>query len=126
MDPVLAPASVYTIVVATDLGKSTLVKIAAGIERTDEAGEILVAGRPPESVSPRTSFPVGLRFLHEDLALIEASSVADNIPLTGGLPTRAGTIGCTSESWRGAGSALSCLGTMAEPPNAWCAAQERC
>ena len=84
----------YAIIVAADLGKSTLVKIAAGIERTDEVGEILVARRPPESASPRTSFPAGLRFLHEDLALIEALSVADNIPLTGGLPTRAGTIGC--------------------------------
>jgi len=62
-------------------GKSTLIKILANVYRADE-GEITVGGDPLESAAARER----IAFIHQDLALVEWMSVAENIALGTGYP----------------------------------------
>jgi ribose transport system ATP-binding protein len=61
-------------------GKSTLIKILAGYHSPD-AGSALIDGRSVELGSPVEAHQHGLRFIHQDLALIDALSVVDNLAL---------------------------------------------
>lgn len=64
-------------------GKSTLIKILAGFHEPDGAGEYLVDGVPVAFGSPVEAHRQGLRFVHQDLALIEKLSITDNLALGG-------------------------------------------
>ena len=73
-------------------GKSTLVKIAAGVEIPDAGtvelfGEVLPAGFGPEVVARR-----GCAFIHQQHGLVGALTIAENVALTAGFPTRGGSI----------------------------------
>lgn len=60
-------------------GKSTLIKIFAGFYEPDEQREIEVFDqRLTLPISPREAHEAGLRFMHQDLALIDALTIADN------------------------------------------------
>lgn len=72
-------------------GKSTLIKILSGYHTAD-AGEILVGGVPLQQGDPHHSHRLGCRFVHQDLGLIESMSIADNMSLTAGFPSRIGTV----------------------------------
>lgn len=61
-------------------GKSTLIKVLAGYHSPD-GGSALVDGRPMELGSAAAAHEHGLRFIHQDLALIDSLSVADNLAL---------------------------------------------
>jgi ribose transport system ATP-binding protein len=66
-------------------GKSTLIKILAGFYHPDEGGRVLVNGQElPLPVHPRQAHGAGLRFLHQDLGLVQDLSVADNFSLVNG------------------------------------------
>ncbi|MGR6974254.1 sugar ABC transporter ATP-binding protein [Streptomyces cynarae] len=71
-------------------GKSTIIKILAGVYRADE-GRITVAGHPlgTDAASAEMSF------IHQDLGLVEWMSVAENVALGTGYPRRGGLV-----SWR--------------------------
>jgi ribose transport system ATP-binding protein len=60
-------------------GKSTLIKILAGFHRADDGSRILIGGTeleaPYDSMHMRN---MGLRFLHQDLGLVDEMDVADN------------------------------------------------
>lgn len=73
-------------------GKSTLIKILAGCELPDTGSSIAVNGQSLQPGSPRDSFLAGCRFVHQDLGLVDALSIADNISMVSGWSTRAGTI----------------------------------
>ena len=73
-------------------GKSTLVKIAAGVETPDAGrvelfGEVLAPGFGPEAVARR-----GCAFIHQQHGLVGALTIAENVALTAGFPTRGGSI----------------------------------
>lgn len=90
-------------------GKSTLVKIAAGVVAPDAGvvelfGEALPAGFGPEAVARR-----GCAFIHQQHGLVGALTVAENVALTAGFPTRRGRID-RSELRAGARSALARMG----------------
>src|SRR3954447_6815561 len=55
-------------------GKSTLIKILAGYHSPD-AGTALIDGESLELGSPAEARHHGLRFIHQDLALIDSMSV---------------------------------------------------
>ena len=79
--------SIHALLGANGAGKSTLIKILAGFYRPD-SGEIVVDG----------SHQVGDRqvsFIHQDLALIDDLTVAENIALVTGFPRRGAAI-----SWK--------------------------
>ena len=63
-------------------GKSTLVKILAGLERPD-SGTIEIDGRPIRFRSPHQSLHAGVAYVTQELSIISALSVAENICLGG-------------------------------------------
>jgi len=64
-------------------GKSTLIKILSGFYAPDPgSGEAFVHGAPLElPANPRQVHDLGVRFLHQDLAVVPEMSVSDNFAL---------------------------------------------
>jgi simple sugar transport system ATP-binding protein len=67
-------------------GKSTLIKILSGVHQQD-AGELLMYGRPLELRSPREALDRGIATVYQDLALQPLMSVSRNF-FVGSEPTR--------------------------------------
>jgi ribose transport system ATP-binding protein len=80
--------SVTALLGANGSGKSTLVKILAGVVPAD-AGTIDVGSgrRPLASWDASSALDAGFRFVHQDLGLFPALSVADNFAVGHGFPT---------------------------------------
>lgn len=68
-------------------GKSTLIKVLAGIYSPDTGAAVEVAGQPLDLSNPRDSRRLGLRFVHQDLGLVDQLTAAENMALTWGYPT---------------------------------------
>jgi ribose transport system ATP-binding protein len=68
-------------------GKSTLIKILAGFYTPDPGAEIFVSGESLQLASVPASHAAGLRFVHQDLGLIQELSALDNIGLESGYTT---------------------------------------
>jgi ribose transport system ATP-binding protein len=64
-------------------GKSTLIKILSGFHQPDPGAVATVAGRPLRLGSAEEAHRAGIRFIHQDLALIDERSVLDNLALGG-------------------------------------------
>jgi ribose transport system ATP-binding protein len=62
-------------------GKSTMIKVLAGLYRPD-AGQVMLGGEKVEPTAER--LPIG--FIHQDLALVDSMTVAENIGLVAGYP----------------------------------------
>ncbi len=73
-------------------GKSTLIKVLSGYHRPDQGGLVQIGGRDLIFGSAHSSYELGARFVHQDLGLIEAASIVDNLAFGPGFPTRWGTI----------------------------------
>ena len=73
-------------------GKSTLVKVLAGVHRGEPGGEILAGDEriATESWSPDAADRAGLRFVHQDLGVFPALTVAENLAIGRGFPTGRG------------------------------------
>ncbi len=84
VDLVVRRGSCHGLVGENGAGKSTLAKILSGIYQPDE-GSILLDGRPTELTSPRAALAAGIALVHQELALCENLSVAENLCL-GALP----------------------------------------
>ena len=80
----IAPASIHALVGPNGCGKSTLVKALAGYHRPDPGADAEVLGRPFDLGSAEAAREAGLRFVHQNLGLIESLTVADNFSLEGG------------------------------------------
>ncbi len=69
-------------------GKSSLIRVMAGVEHTD-SGELLVDGeRMTEAYDPVQANRLGLAFVHQELSNVMDMSVAENIALGRPLPRR--------------------------------------
>jgi ribose transport system ATP-binding protein len=91
VDFAVAAGEIHALVGENGAGKSTLIKILADVHEAD-AGDILIAGRPRATyANPPISF------IHQDLGLVGAMTVAENIAIVAGYPRPRGLI-----SWRGA------------------------
>ena len=93
-------------------GKSTLLKILAGTVAAD-AGEILVGGVAARVDSPRAARAAGIAMIHQELQLVPAMSVAQNMFL-GALMTR-GVFNDARAMRRRAAAALAELGAEIDP-----------
>jgi ribose transport system ATP-binding protein len=84
----LRRGTVHALLGGNGSGKSTAIKILAGVYDADD-GAITVAGveRLVGQWSAATASELGLRFVHQDLGLFDALSVAENIALDAGYPT---------------------------------------
>jgi ribose transport system ATP-binding protein len=81
---------VHVIVGHNGSGKSTFVKLLAGYHEPDPGSTAEVAKRRFQLGSAAAAEHAGLRFVHQDLALIETLDSVDNVHLGGRFPTRAG------------------------------------
>lgn len=82
----LGRGEIHALVGENGAGKSTLMKILSGAYQKD-AGEILLDGRPVRSRSPREAAELGISIIYQELNLLPALSVAENIFLSH-LPAR--------------------------------------
>jgi ABC-type sugar transport system ATPase subunit len=76
---------------ANGAGKSTIVKILAGLVRPDH-GEVAIAGDAHEALTPAAARTLGLAVIHQELALVDSQSVAENIFLGHPRPRRGGVL----------------------------------
>jgi ABC-type sugar transport system ATPase subunit len=74
----VAAGEIHALVGENGAGKSTLGKIIAGAVPADD-GEILVGGEQVTFRSPRDAIRLGIALIHQELALVPALSVLDNM-----------------------------------------------
>jgi ABC-type sugar transport system ATPase subunit len=86
----IAPGSVHGLVGENGAGKSTLSKIVGGAHTPDE-GELLVDGQPVRFHSPRDALAAGIATIAQEIALVPARTVVDNV-LLGIESNRAGVL----------------------------------
>ena len=87
----IEPGEVHALMGENGAGKSTLIKILAGVVPADKA-EIAIDGRRIAIDSPNAAFDHGLRFIHQELNVVPALSVAENIFLGRPYPQRFGRL----------------------------------
>jgi len=127
VDVTVRPGEIRGLVGENGSGKSTLVKILAGYHAPDDGAEIFVCGRPVAARQPGASDEAGLRFVHQDLALIGRLSATENLGLGCGYGNRAGRPIQWTRRRRAARQALAELGYLfdVDAPVAQLAASER-
>jgi len=95
------PGEVHALVGENGSGKSTTVKILAGVYNADDNAYVSVGGQPLDLGDPGASDALGLRFVHQDLGLVPTLDARDNLAFGQGFDTGfAGRI-----SWRREGEA---------------------
>ena len=111
----VVPGEVHAVVGENGAGKSTLMKILAGAQAPD-SGSILIEGRPVTIESPRAAQDLGIITIYQELSLVNALSVGENIFL-GDLPTRPGGSWQVDwpEVWRRSAELLERVGLRIRP-----------
>lgn len=82
--------SVHALVGENGAGKSTIGKIIAGVHRPDR-GQLLIDGTEATFRSPRDALAQGITMVAQELSLVPARSVRDNVFL-GDEPSRGGVV----------------------------------
>ena len=83
----IAPGEVHALIGQNGSGKSTLIKALAGYHRADPGAYAEVGGEP---FAIGNDVPEGLRFVHQDLGLVNELNAMDNLALRGGFISGAG------------------------------------
>ena len=94
LDLDIRPGEIHALLGGNGSGKSTTIKILAGVE-TPDGGGTLDLGRGPvaaESWNPSKAHAAGLRFVHQQPAVFLDLSIAENLALGSGFPSRGGRI----------------------------------
>lgn len=110
VDLVVRPSTVHALVGHNGSGKSTLIKALAGFHAPDEAVTGQCFGKPFNVGDHAAADGVGLRFVHQDLGLVDELSAVDNLALGVGYPVRARGLIRGSEAARRARAAMDALG----------------
>jgi ribose transport system ATP-binding protein len=76
-----APGRIHALLGENGAGKSTLIKIMSGVVQPDE-GELLLEGRARRFRHPSEANDAGIACIFQELSLMPALSVADNISIT--------------------------------------------
>jgi ribose transport system ATP-binding protein len=105
----IEPGEIRALVGQNGSGKSTLIKIMAGFHLPD-GGQVEVDGKPLTFGVGADSDALGLRFVHQDLGLVDMLDTVDNLALGQGYPSyRGGRISWRAER-KAARKALADLG----------------
>ncbi len=91
VDFTLRPGEIHGLVGENGAGKSTMMKIMAGVHSGYE-GEMRVAGKPVHFHSARDALAAGIGMVHQELSIVPDLSVAENVFLGSQPLTRAGTV----------------------------------
>jgi ribose transport system ATP-binding protein len=91
VDLTLAAGEIHALMGENGAGKSTLIKILAGVVAPDTA-TIRIDSQPVTIDSPQTAQRLGLRFIHQELNVVPALSVAENIAMGRRYPRRLGVL----------------------------------
>lgn len=93
IDLTVRAGSVHALLGGNGSGKSTSLKILAGVHLAD-AGVIWLDGMAHswDQYSPQVARGAGLRFVHQNLGLVHGLTVGENFALEAGFPTRAGRV----------------------------------
>jgi len=91
IDLVIQPGAVHALVGENGAGKSTLSKIISGVYAAD-SGTLVVNGEEVSFGSPREALDMGIATIAQELALVPALTVAENVFL-GREPRSAGFVG---------------------------------
>jgi ribose transport system ATP-binding protein len=78
---------IHALVGENGSGKSTLIKILSGYHTPDRGSEISVAGQSLVLGSPADSYRRGMRFVHQNLGLVDELDAVDNMGLAAGFAT---------------------------------------
>jgi ribose transport system ATP-binding protein len=92
LDLTIAPGEIRALLGGNGSGKSTMIKILSGYHRPDPGAAMAIGGQPLAEGDAQSARQRGARFVHQELGLINASSVLDNLALTCGIPTVLGTV----------------------------------
>jgi ribose transport system ATP-binding protein len=82
------PGEVHALVGHNGSGKSTFVKVLSGFHEPEPGYQASAGGAPLTLGSSRASHEAGLRFVHQELGLVDHLSVVDNVILGSAFPTR--------------------------------------
>jgi ribose transport system ATP-binding protein len=92
VDISIGDGEVHALLGANGSGKSTLVKILTGVYEAD-GGVIQVAGRRLNTIaSPGQANKLGIAVVHQEVPLIDTSTIAECIALFRGYPTSGGLV----------------------------------
>ena len=116
VDLTLRAGEIHALMGENGAGKSTLIRLLAGLERPD-SGRIALDGHPIALAPPQAAQAAGLRFLHQELHIVPALSVAENMHLALPLPSRLGLVDWPALH-RAAAAALGRLGLTHIDPRA--------
>lgn len=88
-----ASGQVHALLGSNGSGKSTLIKVISGVVSPLPGASITVGDRPSvDAMTPAKAGTHGLRFVHQDLALLPELSILENFYLTNDYPRLAGAI----------------------------------
>src|SRR5882757_7760298 len=79
VDLTIERGEVHALLGENGSGKSTFIKLLSGYHHPDPGGEVLIDGQPMHLGSSESAYGLGCRFVHQDLGLIDSSSVLDNL-----------------------------------------------
>lgn len=113
VDFALLPGEVHGLVGENGAGKSTMMKIIAGVH-TDYAGEYRLDGAPIHLRSARDALAAGIGMVHQELSIVPHLTVAENVFLGTQPTTRLGTVRWRHMA-REAGEHLARLGIEVDP-----------
>lgn len=72
---------VHCLVGENGCGKSTLIKIVAGVHAPDPGSRVVIDGRAFEALDPATAKSLGVQVIYQDLSLFPNLTVAENIAI---------------------------------------------
>lgn len=78
VDLVLQPGEVHALAGENGAGKSSLIKLLCGADRPD-AGSMKLFGQPYSPQNPLDAMRAGIRVVHQELHMLDALSVAENL-----------------------------------------------
>jgi ribose transport system ATP-binding protein len=87
----IRPGEVHALLGENGAGKSTLMKVLSG-EVTGYRGEIRIGGQPVQLHSPADAQRAGIAMIHQELDLVPALSIAENVYLGREPRTRFGAV----------------------------------
>jgi ribose transport system ATP-binding protein len=86
----IQPGEVHGLVGQNGSGKSTLIKVLAGYHEAEPGTVVEVEGESVSLGNAGVARDAGFRFVHQDLALVDVLSVAENLALGRGFQTGVG------------------------------------